>query len=543
MKSCPYGEETLVAFLAAKLGRPIRWIESRADAFVGSVNGRDHRVELQVGFDPDGRITALKGRVLLDKGADPTPSSCGTAWTGGAVLTSGYRIPAIDIEALGVMTNKTPTGPYRGYGQPESNLAIERALDIAAERLALTPAEIRRRNLVRPQEMPYVRPTGLVLDSGDYERLMDMTLERFGYAQALMRASTTRNATTSIGVGFACYTELTNFGPSAACKLIGIANGGFDVCTLRMEPSGHVRLFISQTPMGQGIETSLSQLCAHELGLSPEDVTVIHGDTLTAPYTAYGSGGSRGAGVGGGAVVLAARDLAGQIRRWGGHLLQVSEDQIILARGNVAVRGEPQRRISISQVAAAAYLGAFCPPGTSPGLEARAAYDPPGLAISYGTVAVEVELDRETGKIRVSRITFGHDCGTQINPEIVDGQVRGGVVQAIGATLFEELRYDDEGRPLLTSMHDYFVPLASDVPAIDLLHLETPSPFSHHGAKGVGESGTIAVPAAIMNAVQNAIGPGVTLTELPLRAERVWQALQAAAASHSSARQKVEKHP
>lgn len=528
MKGCATGEETLVALIATRFDRPVRWIESRAEAFVGSPHGRDHRVEMQAGFDSDGRITALKARVLLDKGADATASSFGTAWCGAALLTGGYRVPAIDIEALGVMTNKAPTGPYRGYGQPESNLAIERTMDIAAARLGLTPVEIRRRNLVSAREMPFMTATGLALDSGEYERLMDLTLAKFGYAEAMERAGNTRNDLAATGVGFAFYTELTNFGPSAACKMVGISNGGFDVCTIRMEPSGHVRLFSSQTPMGQGVETASAQICADELGLAFSDINVIHGDTMTASYTAYASGGSRGAGVGGATVVLAARELASQVRRWGAHLLQVEADAIVLARGGVEVLGAPDKRLSMAEIAAAAYFGAFCPPGMTPGLEARVAYDPPAFAVSYGVVAVEIELDRETGKVRVTRVTFGHDCGTQINPALVDGQVRGGTVQAIGAALFEELAYDDEGRPLVNSMHDYLIPLATDVPAIDLLHLSTPSPFSPHGAKGVGESGTIAVPTAIMNAVQNAIGSGTLLTRLPLRAENVRCAIETA---------------
>jgi aerobic carbon-monoxide dehydrogenase large subunit len=528
MKGSASVEETLVAFLAMKLDRPVRWIESRAEAFVG-LHGRDERVDLDLGLDVDGRITALKARIVLDKGADPTACSFGTAWVTGAVITSGYRVPATDVEGLGALTNKSPTTAYRGYGQPEANLAIERALDIGAQRLGLSPAEIRRRNFVPAAEMPYVTPAGMALDSGEYERLMDMTLERFGYREALARAAASASGPIGTGVGFACYTELTNFGPSAVCKFVGVSNGGFDVCSVRMEPSGHVRLFISQTPMGQGIETALAQICAQELGLNVDDITVSHGDTLSAPYTAYASGGSRGAGVGGSAVVLATRSLAGQIRRWGAQLLGAPEANVVLTRGGVEVLKEPERRMAMAAVAAAAYFGAFCPEGATPGLEARAAYDPPALAISYGTVAVEVELDRETGRVAVRRLTFGHDCGTQINPAIVEGQVRGGAVQAIGATLFEELCYDGEGRPLVMSMHDYLVPLASDVPSIDLVHLTTPTPFSPLGVKGVGESGTIAVPAAIMNAVQHAIGPGVTLTELPLRAERVLKMVRAAA--------------
>lgn len=529
MKAFAYAEESFIAFLALRLGRPMRWIERRAEAYVASTHGRDEQIEMTAGFDAEGRILGLRSLIRLDKGARPYAGSIGTAWVSGATLTGGYRVPAIDIAAMGLMTNKTPTGAYRGFGQPEANLAMERLLDIAASRLGIAPPEIRRRNLVTPTELPYATPTGLLLDSGDFAAMMDATLDRFGYADARDRAEKTSGTHRRIGVGMACYTEMTNFGPSAMSSIIGVRSGGFDVCTLRMEPSGHVRLWSGITNMGQGIDMTLARICADVLTVPIEDVAVMLGDTDHPAYTAYGTGGSRGAGVAGGCVYLASGMLAERIRKWGAHLLGLAEDEVELVQGGIQAKGPGGPRLSMPALAAAAYRGADCPPGLEPGLEVRKSYDPASLAISYGTVAAEVTVDMMTGKLAIERLTIGHDCGVQINPEIVDGQIYGAAAQAIGATLFEEIAYDAAGNPLTLSMHDYLVPLAADLPPIDLLHLSTPAAFAPHGAKGVGESGIIAVPAAIMNAVQHALDPGVTLNRLPLRPERVFEAIQAAA--------------
>ena len=526
MKACAYGEETLMAFLALRLQRPVRWMEERREAFVGSTHGRDIRIDIAGAFDGAGRILGVRAAVMLDKGADPYATSIGTAWSSGALLTGPYRVPAVDITSRGVVTNKTPTGAYRGYGQPEANFAMERMLDIAARRIGLDPAEIRRRNLVRPEEMPFTVHSGVMLDSGRYADLLDATLEKFGYVEALARARRTRTDAHATGVGIACYSEITNFGPSIVCKMIGIDNGGFDTSIVRMEPSGHVRLFIGQTPMGQGIETALAQLCADALNLPVDDIAVVHGDTMSSPYTGYSSGGSRGAGVGGMSATVAAGRLAERLRRWGAHLLEVADDAVTLTQGGVHVIADPSRRISVAAIAQAAYYGASVPEGLEPGLEDRAAYDPPAVAMAYGSIAVEVSVDLELGKVTVERITFGHDCGVQINPQIVDGQVRGACAQGIGATLFEEIRYDADGQPLTLSLRDYLLPLATDVPPIDLLHFTTPAPFTPIGVKGVGEAGTIPTPAAIVNAVQHALGEAAaTLDTLPLTPEAVWRAL------------------
>ncbi|MDA5194130.1 xanthine dehydrogenase family protein molybdopterin-binding subunit [Govanella unica] len=522
MKACAFGEETLVALAALKTGRAVRWHEQRAEAFVASTHGRDERVDLEAAFAADGQLLGLRATVVLDKGADPYATSMGTAWITGALLTGPYAVDLIDIETLAVVTNKTPTGAYRGFGQPEANFALERALDLAAHRLGLDRAAIRRRNLVPESDLPKATPTGIVLDSGNYVGLMDQTLAQFGYEPGRVVATGTKRR----GQGFACYSEVTNFGPSALCKMVGVNSGGFDISSIRMEPSGHVRLFSSQTPMGQGIETVLTQICADELGVPLEDVEISCGDSLLGPYTAYGSGGSRGAGVGGASVMLATRKLALRLRTWGAHLLGADLDDVVISQRGVQVKGEPTRRVSFADIGREAYFGATVPEGLELGLEDRASYDPPGLAVSYGTVAVEIELDTETGVVTVERMTYGHDCGIQINPEIVDGQVIGAAVQAIGATLYEELHFDAEARPLILSMQDYFIPFAADVPNISLLHRSTPTPFSPTGVKGVGESGIIAVPAAIASAVQDAMGYDVALTTLPLSPPRLFAAMK-----------------
>jgi carbon-monoxide dehydrogenase large subunit len=525
MKVWMFPEEPLLAYLADLLQRPVRWTETRREAFVASLHGRAERVELAMGFTHDGRVTGLKARVVLDKGADPGTVSNGTAFVSGVCMTGAYAIGAIDVEATGFASHRTPTGAYRGFGQPEANFALERALDIAARHLGLDPAEIRRRNFVPPQAMPYSAPTGLVLDSGDYAALMDLTLARFGYTQACARAAQARAAGRLVGVGMAFYTEVTNFAPSWLTPLLGIRTGGFDMGSIRMEPSGQVALFISQTLMGQGLELAMAQICADELGLPIQDILVVANDTQTAAFTGYASGASRGAGVCGSCTTLACRRLATRLKAWGAHLLQLAPEAVTLEPGCVRAIADPAASVAVADIARAAYLYASHPEGLEPGLVDHAGYDPPGLAIPHGLAVCEVEVDPATGTVTLQRLVFGHDCGTQIHPRIVEGQVLGGAVQSVGATLSEEIVYGREAQPLTWSLHDYGLPFAGDLGGFDATHTETPSPFSLTGAKGVGESGTIPIPAAIANAVHDALGGTRGLCELPLTPERVFRYL------------------
>jgi aerobic carbon-monoxide dehydrogenase large subunit len=294
-KACLFPEETLVGHLALTLGKPVRWIEDRAEAMVATTHARDIEVSLEMGFTSDGTISGLRSRNVVDCGGAVYAIGTSTAWVSGALLTGQYRITDIDIETLGVVTNKTPTGAYRGFGQPEANFAIERALDLAATRLGLDPAEIRRRNMVTPEEMPYFMATGIPLDSGRYPELLDLVLDTFGWEDAKREAAEARRNGRLLGVGLAGYAEATNFGPSAILTALGITESGFDTTGVRVEPSGQVRVLSSQTPMGQGVETVLAQTVADALGLPIDDVSVVHGDTLVAPFTGYASGGSSAA--------------------------------------------------------------------------------------------------------------------------------------------------------------------------------------------------------------------------------------------------------
>jgi carbon-monoxide dehydrogenase large subunit len=523
-KSCPYGEEILLAHLALRLRAPVRWIESRAEAFVACVPGRDEIVDIELALSEDGAILGLKALITLDKGAEPYAASVGAAWAGAMMVTGAYRIANVHVATRVVVTNKTPTGAYRGYGTPEVNFALERALDDAARRIGLDPAELRRRNLVPAEAMPAPSATGLLLlDSGRYEEMLDLALDAFGYRARVDRAHAARAQGRAVGIGLAFYVEPTNLGPSALCGMIGINSGGFDIATIRMEPSGQVVVFTGQTPMGQGVERVLQQLCAAELTMPDEDVTVVHGDTQACPYTAYGSGGSRGTGIGGSAVMLAAGRLREKLCAIGAHLVGAAPDEVELSQGGVQVRGDSARRVSIARVARAAYLAHDLPAGMEPGLDARASFDPAALAITYGVALAEVEVDRETGLVEVRDILFGHDCGRQINPALVEAQVIGGIVQGIGATLYEGLDHDAAGQPAIRCMRDYPLPFAADVPPIALVHLETPSPFFPNGAKGVGESGAIPIPAAIANAIRDALGDaaGDAVDRLPIRPENL----------------------
>ncbi|UQS25960.1 xanthine dehydrogenase family protein molybdopterin-binding subunit [Amycolatopsis thermalba] len=527
MKGVFYPEEALVPYFAMLLRRPVRWIEQRDESFVADTPSRAQEMDLAVGFDTDGRIVGLRARYSIDLGSAPSACGAGTGWATGALLPGPYAVPAVDIVATAVVTDKTPLGAFRGFGQPEANFPLERTLDIAARRLGLDPAEIRRRNLVPAAKMPFATATGSMLDSGDYAELLELLLERPAYRAALAERDAGRAEGRVLGLGLAVYNENTNFGPSGILPLIGVSTGGWDTATVRIEPDGTVRVVSSQTPMGQGVETAYAQVAADAFGVPLDAVTVAFGDTDSSHFTGYASGASRAAGVGGSSVLMAAGKVRDKMRAIAAHLLEASADDVELTAGGFVVAGSGMDPLPIAGVAKAAYQGGNLPEGMEPGLIAEAGYDPPGMAFSYGAVAALVELDPETGKVAVRRLIFGHDCGTQLNPAIVEHQVIGGAVQGIGMALSEVLPYDEHGRPFARSFADYLLPLATDVPEIDLFHTEHPTPFTLNGAKGVGESGVIAAPSAIVNAIQDALPEGAApITSIPVLPERVLDGLR-----------------
>lgn len=521
-KACAYIEETLVAFAARAVRRPVRWIESRSEAFVATVHGRGTVVDLELGFTADGAISGLRADVLLDCGATPYMVGCGTGMVTAATVLGPYRIPDALSELVAVVTNKTPIGAYRGFGMPEATFAIERAMDEGARRLGIDPIEIRRRNLLRPDELPYWTAAMMCLDSGRYSELLDLVAAQIDWRRTQREAAEARDAGRLVGVGVACYLEATNFGPSLTAAMMGINSPGHDRAVVRMDESGSVTVLTGQTPMGQGLETVLAQVAADELGVPLESVSVICGDTLACPYTGYGSGGSRGAGVAGSAVMMASRRLRERMRRIAAHLLEAADPSAVReVEGGFA--DESGSTVTVSAVAESAYQARDLPPDTEPGLESSYTYDPQAFAFSYGAVAAVVEIDRDTGAVSVRRLVFGHDCGVQLNPANVAGQIIGGAAQGLGAALYEQLPYTADGRPVVESLWDYFPPLPANMPAVELVHLQTPSPFSLNGAKGCGESGAIPLPAVLANAIRDALDSesSEVVDTIPITAERL----------------------
>lgn len=518
-KACAYIEETLVAFAARVVRRPVRWIESRSEAFVATVHGRGTVVDLELGFTADGAISGLRANVLLDCGATPYMVGCGTGVVTAATVLGPYRIPDALSELAAMVTNKTPIGAYRGFGMPEATFAIERAMDEGARRLGIDPIEIRHRNLLRPDELPYWTAAMMCLDSGRYSEMLELVAAQIDWNRTRREAAEARAAGRLVGVGVACFLEATNFGPSLTAAMMGINSPGHDRAVVRMDESGLVTVFTGQMPMGQGLETVLAQVAADELGIPLKSVSVICGDTLACPYTGYGSGGSRGAGVAGSAVMMAARRLRDRMRGIAAHLLEA--DVVHDAVGGFA--DESGRTVTVSAVAESAYQARDLPPDTEPGLESSYTYDPQAFAFSYGAVAAVVEIDRDTGTVSVQRLVFGHDCGVQLNPANVAGQIIGGAAQGLGAALYEQLPYTADGLPVVESLWDYFPPLPANMPAVELVHLETPSPFSLNGAKGTGESGAIPLPAVLANAIREALDSDSSevVDTIPITAERL----------------------
>lgn len=525
-KACAYVEETLVAFAARALGRPVRWIESRTESFVATVHGRGITVDLELGLASDGTITALRGQVLLDCGATPYMVGLGTGIVAAGMLYGPYRVPNALTELVAVVTNKTPIGAFRGYGMPEATFAIERALDEGARRLGMDPIEIRRRNMLDPDELPHWTPAMLYLDSGRYRQLLDDVAEHIDWDRTKADVARARAEGRLVGVGVASYLEATNFGPSLTSAMMGIANPGHDRAVVRMDNTGGVTVLTGQMPMGQGLDEALAKVAAAEIGVPQESVELVYGDTLACPYTGYGSGGSRGAGVAGSAVQGAARRMRDRLRALATHMLAADGAEAVhdVADG---FADQSDGTVTVAEVAGAAYLAADLPDGTEPGLETSLTYEPESFGFSYGSVAAVVEIDRITGAVDVQRLVFGHDCGPQLDPDLVAAQVVGGVAQGIGTALYEHLPYSEDGRPAVETLWHYRPPLLANVPEVELLHLETPSPFTLNGAKGAGESGVIPIPAVIANAIRDALGYGSPVTDtVPITAERLLETIE-----------------
>ena len=517
-KGCLFPEEVAIAHLAIQLRRPVKWVESRRENQL-AFHGRGHHVEVEAAAQHDGTLLGIRVRIIADLGAYFLLSTPTVPVSTSHRLTGPYTTPAMRVEVRGVVTNKPPTGAYRGAGGPEAAFCMERTIDLIARDLDLDPAEVRRKNLIPPDAFPYCTPTGITYDSGDYEPALDRALELSDYAA--WRARSRQQGETQdprIGVGLATVVKGTG---ARTPNLVEHAR-------VVIEPEGGVRLYTGISPHGQGSETTFAQIVADELGVTPADVQLLHGDTDDLPGGG-GTSGSRGliAGSSSAHVVLqAARQRLTLIAT---HLLDCRPEDVVFEDGRVYDRHHPERDLPFARVAAAAYDEAQLPPGVERGLDFSGSHTLPASPYAFGAHVAVVEVSPETGAVRLLHYVAVHDAGRIVNPLLADGQVQGSIVQGIGQALLEGMVYSAEGQPLTGTLSDYTVPRALHIPEMTLETLETLSPLTPLGVKGIGELPTLAAPAAVANAVMDALWRrGVRHIDTPLTPDRIWQALQAA---------------
>jgi carbon-monoxide dehydrogenase large subunit len=521
VKNHLYPDETLACLASMRLGVPVKWIEGGRESFQATVHAREQIHDARLAVDADGRFLSIHTSLLGDLGAHVSNVGAAPHVVTATLLEGPYRFDAAGASVRCVVTNRTPLGAYRGFGAPEATFVTERLVDEAARRLGLPAAELRRRNLLRRDELPHLTRAGLRYDSGDYVGALDRALRLV----ACERADDGRRR----GVGLASYVMPSGQGSCAAMQAMGIEFSGYETAVLRVEPDGSVTLASGVSPHGQGLETTLAQLAADRLGVRLEAVRVVTGDTASAPYSGAGTIASRSMAIGGGAVVRCAGRLRERILAIAGHLLEVAVEDLVIADGGVSVRGTA-RSLPLRDIARTAWLGRDLPDGAPIGLEERDVYDPPHVTYSYGTHAAAIAVDTETGEVEIERYVVVHDCGVAVNPAIVEGQIHGGVAQGVAGALLEELVYDDAGRLRTSSYLDYLTPTAAEIPDVVVERAEIPSPFVPGGMKGVGESGVIAPPAAIANALADALPPAAGLVvEAPLAPDRVWDWMRRAA--------------
>jgi aerobic carbon-monoxide dehydrogenase large subunit len=514
-----YPEEILVPFVALQLGRPVKWIEDRREHFISTAHGRDQIHDVELGFDEQGLILGLRDRFLLDNGAY-NPMGLTDAYNTAAHLQGPYKIPNLSVSGTCVSTNKVPNAPYRGAGRPEAVFVMERCVDLVAAKLDLDPAEVRRRNFVQPEEMPY--HAGILYrdgepicyDSGNYPETLARALQTAGYERVRRQQKDLRQQGRYLGIGIGCYVE-------------GTGVGSFEGAKVRIDPSGQIVIATGATGHGQGHETVFAQIAADLWGVSPEDVRLVEGDTASIPF-GCGTFGSRSTVNVGSALCEASSRLKEKVLQLAAHLLEASRDDLELGNGKVFVRGMPQRLLSLSELARAAVPGwaSKLPDGLEPGLEETFYFVPATVTWANAAHVAVIQVDTETGAIKLLDYVVSHDAGKVINPLLAEGQIHGGVAQGIGAALYEEICYDANGQLLSGSFMDYLLPGCMEVPTIRTVHLESPSPLNPLGIKGLGEGGAIAPPAAIANALADALRSlTVQVNEIPLSPSRVLELL------------------
>jgi aerobic carbon-monoxide dehydrogenase large subunit len=524
-----YGEEVLVCWCARRLGRPVKWTATRSDDMATTHHGRDQVDYVRIGANRDGTLNAIHTTIIQDCGAYhliegpviPTFSAC--------VMSGCYDFKAVRTDVIGVFTNKFTTDAIRGAGRPEATHLIEVCMDQLAAELGMDRLELRRKNFIR--EFPNERPHGFVYDSGNYGGTLDRCLEMLDLDAFRGEQERLRGEGTYRGVGFSTYVEICGLGPSRALgpEGWGMQGGYFESAQVRVHPTGSVTVYTGTSPHGQGLETSFAQIVADRLGVTPDVVDVLHGDTNTGPF-GKDTYGSRSLSVGGEAMARAAQKVQDKARRIVAHKLEAAPEDIELSEGRYQVRGAPGgSSMTLADVATEAYTMLDIPEGMEPGLDEISFYDPANFVWPFGAHACVVEVDAETGRVDILRWVAVDDCGPAINPMLIDGQVHGGAVHAIGQALYEQVVYDEAGQLVTGTFVDYALPSAADVPHFETARTETVSPTNSLGVKGVGEAATIAATPAIVNAVIDALRPlGITYIDMPLTPQRVWQAIQSA---------------
>lgn len=525
-------EEFLTFLVARDLGRPVKWTESRSETMVSAHHGRDQVQKLSLSARRDGTITGLNVELLADMGAYLRLVAPGVPVLGALMFNAIYKIPAYRFSCTTVFTNKTPTDAYRGAGRPEATFAIERMMDELAAELDLDPLEVRRKNWIRNDEFPYTTVAGLTYDSGDYEAATDEAVRRFGYEQLRREQAERRRRgdTVQLGIGVSTFTEMCGLAPSRVMGSLLYQAGGWEHAQVRVLPTGKVEVVTGSSPHGQGHVTAWSQIAADRLGVPFEDVEVLHGDTQSSPR-GMDTYGSRSLSVGGMAVVSAADKVVEKAKKVAAHLMECSEDDVEFADGRFAVRGT-DRATAMAEVALAAFTAHDLPAGLEPNLDAEASFDPENFSFPHGTHLCATEVDTETGRVRIRSYVCVDDVGAVVNPQIVEGQVHGGLAQGIAQALFEEAIHDEEGTLTTATLADYLVPSAADLPAFDTGRTETRATSNALGVKGVGEAGTIASTPAVVNAVVDAVRHlGVDDVAMPCSPQRVWRAITGARSS------------
>ena len=508
-------EDIALSYLAMALGQPIKWVEERWENLL-AYHGRGYGAEVEAAVKRDGSILGMRFRIVADVGAYFLTATAGPPINAAHRVAGPYAIPTMEVECLGVLTNKPPTGPYRGAGGPEGAFFMERTIDLIAHELNLDPSEVRKRNFILPEDFPYRTATGLIYDSGDFLPAFDRALELAEYDSFRQQQRARESQQSLIGIGVATVVKASG----------GRGEMKTSQARISVEPTGHVKVYTEVSPHGQGTETTFAQIAADELGVRVEDVQVLHGDTDLLP-AGQGTFASRGLTIGGSAVYVGLCEARQKMARIAARFLECPSEAIVFQGGRLFDRRYPDQTLTFSHVAAAAYRAEGLPPGMEPGLECLVSFMLPENPFGFAAHIAVIEVDRATGEVQFLRYAAVHDCGRVINPTLLAGQVHGAIAQGIGPALAEAMTYSPDGQPLTGSLLDYAILSADEVPIIHLDIRQTPSPTNPLGVKGIGELPTVAAPVAVANAVMDALAPcGIRHLDLPLTAEKIWRAMQ-----------------